>query len=170
MAKRPEKYDANLPKNLTYRKKYKSFYWRHPITQRELPLGQIARKDAIAQAIEANNYLEQSYLPNALIERLKSRKDVLTLNAWIDRYEVILSRRELKANTIKIRTNQLKMIRSLMGNCLLPEIDTRQIAEYLESFNAQGKNSMSTAMRSVLSDIFREAIVEGRIKTNPVEA
>lgn len=170
MAKRPEKYDANLPKNLTYRKKYKSFYWRHPITQRELPLGQIARKDAIAQAIEANNYLEQNYLPNALIERLKSRKDVLTLNAWLDRYEVILSRRELKANTIKIRTNQLKMIRSLMGNCLLPEIDTRQIAEYLESFNAQGKNSMSTAMRSVLSDIFREAIVEGRIKTNPVEA
>ncbi|AHG22155.1 integrase [Chania multitudinisentens RB-25] len=169
MAKRPTRYDANLPKNLTYRRKYRSFYWRHPITRKELPLGQIARRDAVGQAIEANNYLEQNYLPSTLIERIKGREEVLTLGSWLERYEVILDRRDLKPNTIKIRGNQLKMIRSVMGEYLLSEIDTRQIAEYLESFNAQGKGSMSTALRSVLSDIFREAIVEGRIKTNPVE-
>ncbi|MBW5831768.1 phage integrase Arm DNA-binding domain-containing protein, partial [Yersinia kristensenii] len=31
MKKRPAKYDANLPRNLTYRKSRKSFYWRNPL-------------------------------------------------------------------------------------------------------------------------------------------
>lgn len=169
MAKRPTRYDPNLPRNLTYRKKYKSFYWRNPLTSRELPLGQVARKDAIGQAIEANNYLEQNYYPSTLIDRLKGNDETLTLDSWIDRYEVIFARRNLKPNTIKVRTNQLKMIRSKMGSYLLTEIDTRQIAKYLESFNSQDKTSMSTSLRSVLSDIFREAIVEGIMKENPVE-
>lgn len=34
----------------------------------------------------------------------------------------------------------------------------------------EGKNTMAGAMRSVLSDMFREAIVEGHIVKNPVEA
>ncbi|ECI6394111.1 phage integrase Arm DNA-binding domain-containing protein, partial [Salmonella enterica] len=50
-----KKYDANLPRYLTYRKASKSFFWRNPVTDKEFPLGQIARRDAITQAIEANN-------------------------------------------------------------------------------------------------------------------
>ncbi len=59
MTRRPTKYDANLPRNLTYRRFYKSFYWRNPITGKEIPLGQIARRDAISQTIEANNFTGQ---------------------------------------------------------------------------------------------------------------
>lgn len=31
-----KKYDANLPKNLTYRKNDRAFYWRNPVTKKEI--------------------------------------------------------------------------------------------------------------------------------------
>ncbi|WET17186.1 phage integrase Arm DNA-binding domain-containing protein [Yersinia intermedia] len=34
-----KKYDANLPRNLTYRRREKSFFWRNPITGSEISLG-----------------------------------------------------------------------------------------------------------------------------------
>ena len=52
---RPDKYDANLPKNLTYRKARKSYSWRNPVDGKEISLGKISRREAIAQAIEANH-------------------------------------------------------------------------------------------------------------------
>ncbi len=91
------------------------------------------------------------------------------MSAWIDRYEVLLQRRNLSVNTYKIRSNQLATVREKMGEMILAEVTTRHIAEFLESWIAEGKNTMAGAMRSVLSDMFREAIVEGRITTNPVE-
>lgn len=162
------KYDANLPKNLTYRKGSKSFFWRNPTTGKEIPLGQIARRDAISQAIEANNFINQNYTPIALIERLKGA-DTMTLSDWIERYEILLQRRNLSANTYKIRGNQLATVREKMGAMILAEVTTRHIAAFLEQWIVEGKNTMAGAMRSVLSDMFREAIVEGHVSQNPVE-
>lgn len=79
MASRPKRYDANLPKNLTYRRYYKSYYWRNPLTGKEIPLGQIARRDAISQAIQANNYIESNFQPVALLERLQAPAQLLRL-------------------------------------------------------------------------------------------
>ncbi|MES0345716.1 phage integrase Arm DNA-binding domain-containing protein [Citrobacter koseri] len=163
-----KKYDANLPRNLTYRNASKSFFWRNPVTEKEFPLGQISRREAIAQAIEANNFIAQNYTPVALIEKLKGL-DSLTVTKWIDRYEVLLQRRNLSVNTYKIRGNQLATVREKMGEMILAEVTTRHIASFLESWIAEGKNTMAGAMRSVLSDTFREAVVEGHITQNPVE-
>lgn len=157
-----KKYDANLPRNLTYRKASKSFFWRNPVTDKEFPLGQIARRDAITQTIEANNFIAQNHTPVALIEKLKGT-DSFTVSAWIDRYEVLLQRRSLSVNTYKIRGNQLVTVREKMGEIILAEVTTRHIAKFLESWITEGKNTMAGAMRSVLSDMFREAIVEGHI-------
>ena len=66
MAKRPVRYDANLPRNLTYRKRDRLYSWRNPVTGQEISLGRIDRKDAVARAIEANNYIDQNYLPSSL--------------------------------------------------------------------------------------------------------
>ncbi|MDM3217653.1 phage integrase Arm DNA-binding domain-containing protein [Citrobacter sp. Cf084] len=85
MAKRPVRYDANLPRNLTYRKRDRLYGWRNPITGQELSLGRIDRKDAISQAIEANNYIEQNYLPSALLDRIKETP-TFTVKAWLERY------------------------------------------------------------------------------------
>ncbi|VEI18946.1 Site-specific recombinase XerD [Serratia plymuthica] len=160
-------YDMRLPKNLTFRRKGKSFYWRNPVTKKEISLGQIARRDAIAQAIEANHYIEQNYSPVLLLEKIKGSHEY-TLNTWLDRYDVIFKRRQLAKNTYKVRTGQLAIIRERLGNMVMSKITTRHIAEFLEFWIAQDKKTMAATMRSVLSDIFREAIVEGHIENNPV--
>jgi hypothetical protein len=55
----------------------------------------IDRKDVVARAIEANNYIDQNYLPSSLLDRIKD-VPTFTVAAWLERYEVILERRELK--------------------------------------------------------------------------
>lgn len=162
-----KKYDANLPRNLTYRKKDKAFYWRNPLTKKEISLGQISRRDAVAQAIEANNFLSQNYSPASLIEKIKGL-DSLTLSKWLERYALLLQRRDLAANTYKIRANQLAMIDEKLGGMILKEVGTRHIAEFLDPWVSEGKNTMAAGLRSVLTDVFREAIVEGHITVNPV--
>lgn len=162
-----KKYDANLPRNLTYRKKDKAFYWRNPLTKKEISLGQISRRDAVAQAIEANNFLSQNHSPASLIEKIKGL-DSLTLSKWLERYALLLQRRDLAANTYKIRANQLAMIDEKLGGMILKEVGTRHIAEFLDPWVSEGKNTMAAGLRSVLTDVFREAIVEGHITVNPV--
>ncbi len=164
---RPEKYDANLPKNLTYRKARKTYAWRNPLDGKEIPLGKISRREAISQAIEANHYIEKNYTPIALLEQLKGTNEYTMAN-WLDRYEVILQRRKLAANTYKVRAGQLATIGEHFGLLVLANITTRDVAEFLERWTACGKTTMAGTMRSVLSDVFREAVVEGRVDANPV--
>ncbi|MBL5924998.1 tyrosine-type recombinase/integrase [Enterobacter asburiae] len=164
---RPDKYDANLPKNLTYRKARKTYAWRNPLDGKEIPLGNISRREAISQAIEANHYIEKNYTPIALLEQLKGTNEYTMAN-WLDRYEVILQRRKLAANTYKVRAGQLATIGEHLGPRVLANITTRHVAEFLERWTACGKTTMAGTMRSVLSDVFREAVVEGRVDANPV--
>ncbi|ADC57657.1 lambda integrase [Klebsiella variicola At-22] len=168
MAKRPARYDANLPRNLTYRKRDRLYSWRNPITGQEISLGRVDRKDAVAQAIEANNYIDQNYLPSSLLDRLKD-VPTFTFSAWLERYEVILERRELKPNTMKVRRNQLATIKEEFGRIPLASVTTKDIAEFLEGYIVCDKKSMASGLRSVLLDVFREAIVEGHIDRNPAE-
>lgn len=168
MAKRPVRYDANLPRNLTYRKRDRLYSWRNPMTGQEISLGRIDRKDAVAQAIEANNYLDQNYLPSCLLDRIKD-VPTFTVAAWLERYEVILERRELKPNTMKVRRNQLATIKDEFGRIPLASVTTKDIASFLDAYIVCDKKSMASGLRSVLMDVFREAIVEGHIDRNPAE-
>jgi len=168
MAKRPPRYDANLPRNLTFRKRFHIYSWRNPITGQEFSLGKISRREAVAQALEVNNYLDQNYIPSSLLEKIKETPD-FTVAKWLERYSVILERRELKLNTMKVRKNQLITIKEEFGMMALDLVTTRQIAVFLQGYIESGKKSMAVGLRSVLSDIFREAIVEGYIEKNPVE-
>jgi hypothetical protein len=52
------------------------------VTGQEISLGRIPRKDAVAQAIEANSYIEQNYLPSALLDRLMDTPE-FTFAKWI---------------------------------------------------------------------------------------
>lgn len=156
-----------LPKNLTFRRNCRSFYWRNPVTKKEISLGQIARRDAIAQAIEANHYIEENYSPVLLLDKIKGSHEY-TMKLWLERYDVIFKRRKLAENTYKVRKGQIATINEEMGSMVLSKITTRHVAEFLEFWVAQNKQTMAATMRSVLSDIFREAIVEGHIENNPV--
>ncbi|EMF4744620.1 TPA: phage integrase Arm DNA-binding domain-containing protein, partial [Yersinia enterocolitica] len=179
MASRPKRYDANLPKNLTYRRYYKSYYWRNPLTGKEIPLGQIARRDAISQAIQANNYIESNFQPVALLERLQApapaptpttKAEVNTVARWLKRYSELLKRRELAENTMKMRVLQIGYISQKFGKMPIDTVTTKHIAEFINTYVDEGKSSMALNLRSVLSDVFREAIADGLISSNPVEA
>lgn len=161
------KYDSNLPKNLTYRKARETYAWRNPLDGKEISLGKISRRDAIAQAIEANHYIDQNYTPIALLEKLK-RTNEYTMANWLERYEIIQQRRKLATNTYKVRAGQLATIGEHFGAMVLAKITTRDVAEFLERWAASGKTTMAGTMRSLLSDVFREAVVEGRVVSNPV--
>ncbi len=51
----------------------------------------------------------------------------------------------------------------------LSAVTTKDIAEFLETYIACDKKSMAAGLRSVLLDVFREALVEGHIERNPAE-
>ena len=168
MSNRPERYNANLPRNLTYRKGRQSYYWRNPVTGQEISLGRISRREAISQAIEANSYIEQNYIPSALLDRIKEAPE-FTFEKWLERYRVILARRNLKPGTMKVRTNQLATLQAEFGRYSVAAITTRQVATFLDTYVENGKQSMAAALRSLMLDVFREAVVEGVISHNPVE-
>lgn len=168
MTKRRENYDSNLPRNLTYRQSRKTFAWRNPITGKEISLGNISKREAIAQAIEANHYLEQNYSPVTLLEQLKGEHEY-TVAEWLKEYWEILGKRELSAITLKSRKGHLEVIRQSLGEMVLAKVSTLHIADFLKRWTDEDKMTMATTYRSVLSDVFREAIVNGRVATNPVE-
>lgn len=56
-----------------------------------------------------------------------------------------------------------------MGELILNKVNTRHIADFLDTWIAEGKKTMAATMRTVLIDIFREAIAEGTLTLNPVE-
>ncbi|PRD14022.1 tyrosine-type recombinase/integrase [Pantoea coffeiphila] len=169
MARRPTNYDKSLPRNLTYRHKYRAYYWRNPTTGVEISMGRITRRDAIAQAIEANSYIEQNYSPVLLLERLKNTPEAdCTLEEWNKRFLTLIERRVLKPKTIIKRKNQIKRINKEMGKLKISQITTPVIAAYLEIFIVEEKTTAAADMRSVLVDIFNTAISEGVVKLNPV--
>ncbi len=168
MSKRREKYDSNLPRNLTYRQSRKTYAWRNPLTGKEIPLGKISKRDAIAQAIEANNYLDQNYSPVTLLEQLKGEHEY-TVAEWLKEYQKILDKRDLAEVTLKARKGHLETIGEHFGKMVLTKVTTLHIAEFLRRWTDEDKMTMATTFRSVLSDIFREGIVNGRVSVNPVE-
>lgn len=132
------------PRNLTYRKKYKKYYWRNPLTGKEFPLNGLSK----SQAIEANNYIINNYTPSALLKRFKDQK-TMTIGLWLERYAQILQRRELSATTYKMRTSQTNAINDGLGSMVLSAITTRHIADFLKKWVVQDKRTMAAGVRAV---------------------
>ncbi|HBE9179195.1 TPA: tyrosine-type recombinase/integrase [Serratia fonticola] len=168
MANRPRKYDANLPQNLTYRHARRSFYWRNPHTGEELGLGRIGRRDAISQAIQANNYIESTISPVALLERLKAGVKTCKMAEWLSDFEGKLIKRGLSVNTLKAKKLHIKYLKNHFGDMEIKDVSTKDIAKFLNSYTDNGKNSMATSLRSLLSEFFNDAISNGVTTTNPV--
>lgn len=82
---------------------------------------------------------------------------------------MILERRELKPNTMKVRRNQISTIKDEFGKLPLASVTTKDIASFLELYIQCDKKSMASGLRSVMMDIFREVMVEGHIDRNPAE-
>jgi enterobacteria phage integrase len=167
MAPRPrDRKNNGLPLNV-YRN-HNSYVWRHPITGQKYGLGN-NRQEAFAQAHEANiavlNLLEKP----RLVHRIAGRPE--TLADWIEGYKVIVGKRladgEIAQSTLKSITQRCNTIAEAIGQTILKEVTTRTIADFLATYG--DKERMAQAQRSLLLDVFREAIAAGWCEKNPVE-
>ncbi|WP_426607074.1 tyrosine-type recombinase/integrase [Pantoea anthophila] len=75
----------------------------------------------------------------------------------------------LPRNTLRLRKYQLNAIRKSLGDLAMNAVTTRDIALFLDVCVIENKQTMAVILRSVLNDVFREAIVAGVIERNPVE-
>lgn len=96
-----------------------------------------------------------------------------TLADWINTYKGIHDKRFDDGKIAKSTRDNMKQrcdtIASKVGTIILKEVSTRTIADFLKIYDEQGKARMGQAMRSLLLDVFREAIAAGWCDRNPVE-
>lgn len=132
----------SLPLNV-YRN-HDSYAWRHPITGQKYSLGN-NRQEAFAQAHEANIAVLKLLEIPRLVHRIAGQP--ATLADWIESYMGIVGKRltdgEIAQSTLK------------------------SIADFLATYGE--KVRMTQAQRSLLLDIFRQAIAAGWCDKNPVE-
>lgn len=158
----------SLPPNLYVRGGYYS--WRDPRTGHEIGVGR-DRADAIDQALEANHKIAGALAKRRLVDRLNAGKED-SVSAWCDRYQEILAIRaeagKIAASTKTDFSRRVERFREAWGERRIGTVDTRDVADLLEQWEAAGKNRMAQAMRSLAFDFFRAAQAKGWIRENPV--
>lgn len=150
-----------LPPNL-YRRSDGRFRFRDPINGRWFPLGR-NEAAAIAQANEGNLFLLKLLDKDRLLQHMQGASD--TLAHFIPIYLKLKAKR-VTASTLTADTNRCAAIAEAIGGTLVSEVTTKQLNEFLNRY--EGKARSRQAVRSLLKDIFREAIAEGWRKDNPV--
>ncbi|MDR7875266.1 phage integrase Arm DNA-binding domain-containing protein [Yersinia mollaretii] len=158
--------NRGLPPNL-YVRNNGYYCYRDPRTGKEYGLGS-DKRDAINQAVEANMQL---MAPDTvkLIDRI-SGENAMTFHSWLVRYEEIVNARGLKKSTLVNYKSWMGIFKASFSDSILSSITTKDIAEFLNTHVNQGKSASAKLMRGALLDLFREAMSEGHINTNPVEA
>lgn len=164
MGRRRSTKTKGLPPNLYERHGY--FAWRDPRDGKEYGLGR-DRRAAISQAIEANHEVEGTRGKRSLVDRLVTGKDN-SMGAWCDNYLKVLEARGLAANSMKVFRSRLSTVRSRWADHRIDAITTRDVAEFIDQWDARGKKRMAAAMRSFLLDVFKAAQAKGWVLSNPV--
>lgn len=166
MARKRNREKRDLPPNL-YVRNNGYYSYRDPRTGKEYGLGRIKR-DAVNQAIDANMKL-MDIKSEKLIDRI-SNTDIVLFHDWLDCYNKIILSRGLKEKSIREYEGKIKAIKSIFNNIPINSITTKDIAGAISSYTDRGKITTAKLIRISLLDIFREAIAEGHISFNPVEA
>lgn len=161
---RRRRLNRTLPPNLYVSKKGAKFYYRYrnPITGKETGMG-ADRKAAILAANELNGRLTPA--PPDLVARVTG--GIYTMNAWANRYMELLGKRELADATMNSYRKLVGVIKQGFPDVELSRVDTRQVAQFLESYEATP--TMAKQLRSRLKDMYDEAKREGLVTDNPVD-
>lgn len=170
MAPRPRKTGSkDLPPNL-YGKKDKrngqTYYtYRDPVTGRMFGLGK-DKAAAIKEAVAANMATVRPTLAARIAEPGRQPRP---FREWLAEYRQIYAERETAASSadnVRMRLNRLEAV---FGDLDIREIGTIDVAGYLGGMAKEGKAQMARAMRSLLRDVFMEAMAAGWTDSNPVE-
>uniref|UniRef100_T1HZ28 Core-binding (CB) domain-containing protein n=1 Tax=Rhodnius prolixus TaxID=13249 RepID=T1HZ28_RHOPR len=106
--------------------------------------------------------------PSPLVDRINGTQ-ATTVSEWTERYLTILEGRKLKPKTMSEYHKYLKAVNAHLGEFALHKVETKDIASFLNQWVNAGKVTMANCIRALLRDLFREAIAEGVLKSNPAE-
>lgn len=172
MAPRPRNLGSrDLPANLYKKKDSRSgityFTYRDPVSGRCFGLGK-DKEQAVREAMAAN--FADAARPT-LTERLVETKRPTSrlFSAWIEEYRGIYLERGLAANSVRTALMRLKRLDAEFGANDIRDISTMMIANYLGAMAKEGKAQMARAMRSLMRDVFMEAMAAGWADANPVD-
>lgn len=164
MARNRNPKNAHLPPNLYCRKGYYSY--RNPETGIEYGIGR-NKAEAVNEAISANLFV---YGKKETLRDKISNDSVVKFHDWIDRFNKIIINRDLKKRTLDDYQGRLKRIKNSFNNIPLHEIKTKDIADYINNIVSDGNITTARLMRSILKDMFNEAMSDGVVDFNPVIA
>jgi len=172
MAPRPRNTGSkDLPPNL-YRKTdarngVTYYTYRDPISGRAFGLGK-DKEAAVREAVAANH---ADVIKPTLTERISTPAPApgKLFSEWLDEYRDIYADRKLSANSNKNVGMRINRLAVLFGSKGIKEITTMDVADYLTGMAKEGKAQMARAMRSLLRDVFVEAMARGWVGANPVE-
>ncbi|MGL9751466.1 MAG: phage integrase Arm DNA-binding domain-containing protein [Symbiopectobacterium sp.] len=167
MARRRSHKNRDFPPNLQPRNGG-YFCYRDPRTGKEYGLSR-NRREAITQAIAANMAIYGSSKQSPLVDRINGTQ-VTTVSEWTKRYQTILDGRKLKPKTMSEHKTYLKAINEHMGEFSIQQVQTKDVATFLNKWVKAGKTTMANKLRKEVIDLFREAIADGFISHNPAEA
>lgn len=172
MAPRPRNPGSkDLPPNLYKKKDSRSgvtyFTYRDPVSGRCFGLGK-DKEAAIREAMAAN--FADSVRPT-LVERIieTKRPDARLFADWIKEYRTLYKDRELAASSVRNALIRLNRLETEFGATDIRDITTMSLASYLGGLAKEGKAQMARALRSLLRDVFMEAMAAGWTDVNPVE-
>lgn len=167
MARRRSHKNRDLPPNLQpINGGY--FCYRDPRTGKEYGLGR-NRREAITQAIAANMAIYGSSKQSPLVDCI-SGTQATTVSEWTTRYLTILEGRKLKPKTMTEHRKYLKAINEHLGEFAIQQVQTKDVAAFLNLWVKAGKETMANKLRKEVIDLFREAIADGIVSHNPAEA
>ena len=167
MARNRNERRRDLPPNL-YVRNNGYYCYRDPRTGKEYGLGR-DKRIAITEAIAANMELMPRLSERTLAQRITDENTV-TFHQWLDKYDSIVQTRRLKPSTMANHRSKIGIFREYFDDKPMMDFTTKNIATFISHYVDQGKSSSAKLMRGTLLDIFREAIADGIIQSNPVEA
>lgn len=165
-ARRRSHKTRDLPPNL-YVRNDGYYSYRDPRTGKEYGLGRDKRY-AVNQAIEANMSMIGSSSVS-LVDRIKAPEET-TFSDWCQTYQSIIEKRELGANTLRNYRAWLAAAETDLGQIAINRIQTSDVAKHLKGYTERGVDASAKLARSLLMDVFREAMAEGVSSGNPVAA
>jgi integrase len=124
-------------------------------------------KESAVQEAHEQNLIHRSFHQNPLSERVASGPR-RTFSEWVVEYRSEYAKRGLAKSTIRTVGNRLNQLETHFGDMQLRDVGTFEVSAYLKAMEAEGKSQMAKAMRSLLQDMFREAMSMGWADSNPV--
>lgn len=136
------------------------FYWRHPVTGKDMPIGRVSLAEAKQQANAANDYL-LSQKPT-LLERLTGAAN--TIGDLLDRMPA-----PENANTAKSWRSLDKKIRAAHGTMPCQSLTVRHCADLIQAEIDAGHQRTAQALRSRYVAICAKGMTLGWMDGNPAE-